>query len=192
MAKSRPYLAGAGLAVVLVAAVVVPWLVDRWAGQDPAPTPPIPRKDPPPGPRALRDPPDELALPVPTAGEPERVILQIHLSEGDGWRLNLGANGTAQFGYGAADFWPVKPKTFDFAATLQALRTVTYKQVSWRGLHYRVSFVPERGENPISGYTRDDKLVRGLFEKAVEGLQHRDARFEQLWKEVPLFRIEGK
>jgi len=111
---------------------------------------------------------------------------------GDGWRLDLQSDGTARLGYGAADTWLVKRNTFDFAATLKALRAVARKQGFAGGRHYRVSFFREGEKGPVQGYTQDDKLVLGLFDRAVEALQNRNDRFDQLWKDQPPFKVEGK
>jgi hypothetical protein len=137
-----------------------------------------------------RAPSDALAFPI--APTEEKAIRRIYLGVGDGWRLELRSDGTAHLGYGAADAWLVKPNTFDFAATLKALRSVARKQGFAGGRHYRVSFFPEGEKSPIQGYIQDGKLVLGLFDKAVEGLQNRNDRFDKLWKEQPPFKIEGK
>src|SRR5262249_551449 len=128
----------------------------------------------------------------PQKGKPDKDIQRIYLSVGDGWRLDLRADGTAHLGYGAADMWLVKPNSFDFAATLKALRAVTRKQGFEGGRHYRVSFLPKGENSPSQGYTQDGKLVLGLFDKAVGALQNRDERFNKLWKAQPPFKIEGK
>jgi hypothetical protein len=143
-------------------------------------------------PLAVHEPPDEPAFPIPQKGEQEKVIRQIYLSVGDGWRLDLRSDGTTRLGYGAADMWLVKPSSFDFAAALKALRAVTRKQVFAGGRHYRVSFLPEGESRPIRGYTQDGKLVLGLFDKAVESLLNRNDRFDKLWEEQPPFRIDGR
>jgi hypothetical protein len=133
----------------------------------------------------------ELAFPLAKKDEKEKAIRQIYLGVGNGWWLDLGADGTARLGYGAADVWQVKKGAFDFVATLQSLRAVARKQGFAGGRHYHVSFRLEGEPMPIQGYTQDSKLVLGLFDKAVGGLQGRNGRFDEVWKHEPLFRIKG-
>ncbi|HJZ56992.1 MAG TPA: hypothetical protein VKE74_18630, partial [Gemmataceae bacterium] len=170
----------------------VAWSIGLWTWQE---SPPL-RATPPttPATALLADPvpPEELALPVPQNEEKDKVIRRIYLSVGNGWWLDLSSDGTTRLGYGAADTWLVKPKTFDFAATLKALRAVARKEGLAGGRHYLVAFHAQGEERPIQGYTQDGELVLGLFDKAIEALEHRNERFEQIWKEQPPFKIEGK
>src|SRR5262249_4507011 len=139
MSKSWLYLAIAGVVVALLSGAGVAWSIGLWTWQE---SPPL-RATPPttPATALLADPvpPEGRALPVPQNEEKDKVIRRISLSVGNGWWLDLSSDGTTRLGYGAADTWLVKPKTFDFAATLKALRAVARKEGLAGGRHYLVA-----------------------------------------------------
>jgi hypothetical protein len=184
-------MAMAGLVVLLLTGVATAWLLGLW-GWEKRPPPVQPRKNLASGPRPDPEPSAELAFPVAQKEQEEKIIRQIYVGVGNGWHLIVHSDGTARLGYGAADGWAVKPNTFDFAATLKALRTVARKHGFAGGRHYHVSFRAEGKDPPIQGYTQNGPLVLGLLDKAVDGLQNRNDRFDELWKAEPPFRIEGK
>jgi hypothetical protein len=186
VSKSWPYLAMTGLVVLLLTWATVVWLVGPWEGEM------LPPADPVPGLLADDEPADGLAFPIALPGEDERAIREIYLSVGDGWRLVIRSNGTAHLGYGAADQWLVRPDTFDFPATLQALRAVARRQGFAGGRHYRVFFFPEGERSALRGYTQDSQLVLGLFDQAAAALHDRNDRFDRLWRDHPPYKIEER
>src|SRR5262249_47038437 len=135
---------------------------------------PAPQVPPRPVPR------DEFALPLPEPGEKDVVVIAIHLGVGNGWRLDIQSDGTTRLGYGAADTWLGEPNNFDFPATLKPPRPVARKKDFPGGRHSRVGFVTEVGRTPTQGYPQDEKLILGLFNKAVQGLHHRNERFDEI------------
>jgi hypothetical protein len=182
------------LAALVLAATVVVWMIDPSDAEDSSVAASLPGRDSATAPRPDPQPPEELALPLPKDGEKEPAVRSIYVSAGlgGGWYLDVWSDRTTRLGYGAADTWRVKPNTFDFAATLKALRAVARKKDFPGGRHYRVSFRVEGVERSVQGYTQDSKLVLGLFDKAVVALENRNDRFEEIWKNNPPFKIDGK
>jgi hypothetical protein len=187
MAKSWPYLLLLGLAILFFAGAAYLWVSDPGISGDR----PLP-KDPALALRPHIEPADELALPF-AIDDPEAVVVrQVTVAAGDGWRLDMHPDGTTRLGYGAADGWAVEPGVLDYLGTVQALRAVARKAGYPGSRHYRVTFRVVGVEKPIQGYTQDSRLALGLLDRAVGALQRPDARFDELWKSNPPFRIESK
>jgi hypothetical protein len=54
------------------------------------------------------------------------------------------------------------------------------------GTHFAVAFREKRAATAISVYTKDTKLVLGLFERARKGAEReRGERFDRLWRDRP-------
>jgi hypothetical protein len=186
MSNSRVHLVISATVLFVGMGVLVVWFMTRWGTQErPRPRKILLRKGPPIEFLFDDEKGDELALPPVEPGDKDKVVRQIQVDGGHGWRLELRSDGTTRLGFGAADIWQIKPNTFDFAATLKELRAVARKEPFPEGGHYRVSFLPEGESDSIQGYTRDSKLIAGLFDKAAGALQDRDERFDELRKHQP-------
>jgi hypothetical protein len=74
----------------------------------------------------------------------------------------------------------------NFKSALKDLRAATNPNGNLRE-HYAVGFHEAGKNSTISVYTRDAKLVLGLFDKAVKAGKNnfRGNRFEKMWKDRP-------
>jgi hypothetical protein len=117
--------------------------------------------------------------------EPAVREISIHA---DAWQMRIFKDGSGSVGYGASagDHYFFKVGSIDFAAALKDLRAATNPKGNI-GDSYGVGFLEEGKSSTTSLYTRDAKLVLGLFEKAIQAEPRtaRNPRVEALWKERP-------
>jgi hypothetical protein len=131
-----------------------------------------------------------LAAAAPQDGKDDKepVVREIFLTAGPGWHLRLARDGSGSVGYGASpgDTFAFKAGSIDFKAALKDLHAATNPKGTSRD-SYAVAFHEEGKNSAIAVYTRDAKLVLGLFEKALraEAEVVPGDRVRQLWKELP-------
>jgi hypothetical protein len=118
----------------------------------------------------------------------ERKITELSIHTPNGWWLRCFPDGSGSVGYGAlpGDLARFKAGTIDFPAAVKQLRKVTVKDGAF-GSHFPVGFHEEGSTSTVSVYTKDEKLVLALFEKAADkkASEIRGGRFDELWKERP-------
>jgi hypothetical protein len=118
--------------------------------------------------------------------EPKITELSIHTP--NGWWLRCFPDGSGSVGYGSlpSDSTKFTAGTIDFPDAVKQLRKVTVKDGAF-GSHFPVGFHEEGSTSTVSVYTKDEKLVLGLFEKAADkkASKIRGGRFDELWKERP-------
>jgi hypothetical protein len=118
----------------------------------------------------------------------EPKVTELSIQAPNGWWLCCFPDGSGSVGYGSLpiDSTEFKAGTIDFPGAVKQLRRVTEKDGKLGG-HFAVGFHEEGSTSTISVYTKDEKLVLGLYEKAAEkkASKFRGARFDELWKERP-------
>jgi hypothetical protein len=132
--------------------------------------------------------PDEKDATKDKKDRKETKITELSLHTPNGWWLHCFPDGSGSVGYGSlpTDSAGFKAGTIDFADAIKRLRKVTDKDGK-SGSHFAVAFHEEGSTSTVSVYTRDEKLVVGLYEKAAakKAAEIRGARFDELWKERP-------
>src|SRR5262245_44403100 len=102
----------------------------------------------------------------PEGKEPELQELSIHTP--NGWWLRCFPDGSGSVGFGSGPhFAKFKAGTIDFAAAVKQLRAATAKEGAI-GTHFAVAFHEKGSTSTTSVYTKDAKLVLGLFDKAAD------------------------
>jgi hypothetical protein len=130
---------------------------------------------------------DEQKDKPPKEGKAELQELSIHTP--NGWWLRCFPNGSGSVGFGSAlCFAQFKAGTIDFGAAEKQLRAVTAKEGAI-GTHFAVAFHEKGSTSTTSVYTKDVKVVLGLFDKAADKksleIKIGGAQFDKVWKDNP-------
>ena len=130
---------------------------------------------------------DEPKDKTPKEGQAELQELSIHTP--NGWWLRCFPNGSGSVGFGSAlCFAAFKAGTIDFKGAEKQLRAVTAKGGAL-GTHFAVAFHEKGSTATISVYTKDAKVVLGLFDKAADkkarAIEIGGAQFDKVWKDNP-------
>jgi hypothetical protein len=125
----------------------------------------------------------------------EKAVREISIMTPNGWWLRLGPDGSGGLGFGSSIQHTASfPKgTIELGPTLKKLRSVTQKQ-GRIGTHFAVAFHEEGSSSTISVYTKDAKLILGLFEKGHKAIPAKDRQesLEKLWRQKPPSGVEEK
>ena len=115
-------------------------------------------------------------------------IDEVSIHTPNGWMLRVFPDGSGEVGYGSllSDFAYFKAGTISFPAAVEQLRKVTVKEAT-RGNQFAVGLHEKGTTSTVSVYTKDEKIVLGLFETGAqkEASRVRGGRFDELWKERP-------
>jgi hypothetical protein len=120
-------------------------------------------------------------------GKAELQELSIHTP--NGWWLRCFPNGSGSVGFGSGPcFAKFKAGTIDFVAAERQLRAVTAEEGAI-GTHFAVAFHEKGSTSTISTYTKDVKVVLGLFDKAADKkaleIGVGGDQFDKVWKDNP-------
>ena len=99
----------------------------------------------------------------------------------NGWYVDLDADGSGRIGYGSniMDMWSFKAKTFDIEKVTKDLKALKSDDNGKQGSHFTFGFESERQAPDKPGparYSRDDKVLPALFERALEAARVKDSK----------------
>jgi len=119
------------------------------------------------------------------AKDKESPVVAINIDTGNFWSFRCAPNGAGGIGYGAGDSAGFKVGTFDFNDLVRKLREAS-ASAPLKPYCFVVIFRYKDGHNE-SAYTKDEKLVLGLFDRAFnkEFADGHTEGFEEVWKAHP-------